>query len=146
MEINFLAIALCSILAMVIGGFWYGPLFGKKWMEITATNEGDAEARKKMQTPSRSLYVIQFLLTLFQVTVFAYLMHFIDPAIDLSSTLIIWISYALIIWAAFVMPILATTTMWNNDSRRIALTRFFIQAGYQLVIFIMFGVILGLWR
>ncbi len=146
MEINFLAVVLCSILAMVIGAFWYGPLFGKKWMEIIGANEGDSEVRKKMQSSARPLYVIQFLLILFQVSVFAYLMHFIDPTIDLGSTLIIWISSALIIWAAFVMPIIAGSVMWNNDSRRTMLARFFIQAGYQLVIFLVFGVILGLWR
>jgi hypothetical protein len=47
---------------------------------------------------------------------------------------------------AFVMPIIAGTAMWNNDSKKIAWTRFLIQSGYQLVIFIIFGLILGFWK
>ena len=146
MEINFFAIVLSSVLVMVIGGFWYGPLFGKKWAEIIGTDMSDPELRKKMQREATPLYIVQFLLTLFQVTVFAYLLKFIDPFIDLTSTLTIWVSSALVIWAAFVVPIIASSVMWNNDSRKISWARFLIQAGYQLVAFLVFGVILGLWR
>jgi hypothetical protein len=53
---------------------------------------------------------------------------------------------ALWIWAAFIMPIVAGMSMWNNDSRRVAWTRFLLQAGYQLVLFILYGLILGYWK
>ena len=43
------------------------------------------------------------------------------------------------------MPTVAGAAMWNNDSAKISWARFMIQAGYQLVLFVMFGLILGAW-
>jgi hypothetical protein len=53
---------------------------------------------------------------------------------------------ALWIWAAFVIPTVAGAAMWNNDSAKISWARFLIQGGYQLVLFVMFGLILGYWQ
>ncbi|MEK7187319.1 MAG: DUF1761 domain-containing protein [Patescibacteria group bacterium] len=136
-QINYWAVLACGILSMVIGFIWYGPLFGKKWMEIVGANPKDMAARKEMQKKAGPLYLVQFLLTLFQVYVLA---HFIQAWADASS-----LETALWIWAAFIMPIVAGSAMWNNDSRKIAWSRFLIQSGYQLVLFITFGYILGTW-
>jgi hypothetical protein len=138
MEINLLAVLACGVLAMVIGYVWYGPLFGKKWMEVVGATEMDIEARKKMQASAGPLYVVQFLLTLFQAWVLAYYIAGWKEASGVANSL--WI------WAAFVVPVIAGTAMWNNDSAKISWARFLIQSGYQLVIFIMFGLILGYWR
>jgi len=146
MEINFFAVMLSSIVAMVIGAIWYGPLFGKKWMEIIGADGVGPEKHKEMQKAAMPMYAIQFALTFFQASVLAYLMHLIDPEASIGITVMVWSSATLIIWAAFVVPIIAAGAMWNNDSRRIALSRFFIQSGYQFVIFLMFAIILGLWR
>jgi hypothetical protein len=43
------------------------------------------------------------------------------------------------------MPTIAGTAMWNNDSKKISRARFLIQAGYQLILFVSFGAILGIW-
>jgi hypothetical protein len=55
------------------------------------------------------------------------------------------IENALWIWLGFVVPTLAAAAMWNNDPNRIKLARFGIQAGYQLVIFVIFGFIISTW-
>ncbi len=138
MEINYLAVLLCGFLAMVLGSIWYGPLFGKKWMEITGATPKDMEERKKMQKAAAPLYAIQFALVLFQAWVLAYYIAGWTDASGLENSL--WI------WAAFVMPTVAGSSMWTNDSRSIMWARFLIQSGYQLVLFIMFGLILGMWR
>ncbi len=135
--INYLAIIVASVLSMVVGAIWYGPLFGKKWAEIVGADMNDMEARKKMQKGATKLYVVQFLLTLFQVYVLA---HFIKGWSDVSA-----IESSLWIWAGFVMPTIAGTAMWNNDSARISWARFLIQSGYQIVLFVMFAFILGNW-
>lgn len=127
----------CAALAMIIGAVWYGPLFGKKWMEIIGADSADGEARKKMQRGAGKLYLVQFLLTLFQVWVLA---CYIGGWKDASG-----FENALWIWAAFVVPVLAGVSMWNNDSAKTAWARFLIQSGYQLVIFSVFGLILGWW-
>lgn len=138
MEINYLAIIVASALAMVVGGLWYGPLFGKKWMEVIGATELDKKQREEMQKGAMKLYFIQFVLTLFQVLVLA---HLINNTVTVGGLV-----RSLWIWAAFVIPTLAGTAMWNNDPARIAWTRFLIQSGYQLVIFTIFGIILQMWR
>ena len=138
MTINYYAILVSAILAMVVGAIWYGPLFGKKWMEVVGINPSDMKARKKMQKSAGKLYVIQFLLTLFQVYVLAF---YVAGWTDASG-----VENALWIWAAFVIPTVAGAAMWNNDSAKISWARFLIQGGYQLAIFLMFGLILGYWQ
>lgn len=138
MTINYLAILVCAILSMVVGGIWYGPLFGKKWMEIIGATAMDLERRKEMQKAAGPLYAIQFLLTIFQLWVLAY---YIGTWTNMAG-----IVNALWMWAGFVVPTIAGTCMWNNDSKKVSWTRFLIQAGYQLVMFAIFGTILGNWR
>ena len=42
--VNYWAIVAGAVLSMVIGAIWYGPLFGKKWMEIVGVDSTDLEA------------------------------------------------------------------------------------------------------
>jgi len=52
-EINLLAIALSGVASIIIGGLWYGPLFGKAWMNIvTKINKN---LKKKQKGVARSL-------------------------------------------------------------------------------------------
>ena len=138
MEINYLAVLACGIFAMIIGFVWYGPLFGKKWLEVMGADVKDIATRKEMQKKAGPLYGIQFILTLFQAYVLA---HYIQGWSEVSS-----VENALWIWAAFVMPIVAGSAMWNNYSKRVAWTRFLLQGWYQLILFIAFGLILGYWQ
>jgi len=71
--INYFAVIVGAVLSMVIGAVWYGPLFGKKWMEIIGVDHADPQAVAKMQKSAGPLYGVQFALTLFQVLVLAHL-------------------------------------------------------------------------
>ncbi len=138
MEINYWAVLVCGVLAMVIGSIWYGPLFGKRWLQVIGATELDLERRKQMQREAAPLYVIQFALALLQAWVLAYYIVGWKDAPGVENAL--WI------WAAFVVPTLAGTSMWNNDPTKVKWARFLIQGGYQLVLFIAFGLVLGMWR
>lgn len=136
MEVNITAVIVATITATVLGMLWYGPLFGKLWMQVLGVSPEDIKAREKMKKGMMPILATQVFLTLFQVYVLA---HFINAWSGASG-----IETALWIWAGFVMPMVAATAMWNNDSEKIAWTRFLIQGGYQLVCFVMFGAILGM--
>ena len=71
MIINYWAVLVCAVLAMALGFLWYGPLFGKKWMNIVGVGPADLAARQKMMQNVWKLYVAQFVLDLFQVWVLA---------------------------------------------------------------------------
>ena len=137
MDINYYAILVGSVLAMVVGALWYGPLFGNMWMKIIGISPEDKQAREKMQKSAGPLYLIQFVLTLFQVFVLAMIVaNWKDSAGYMTA---LWV------WAGFVIPTIAGTAMWNNDSAKISWGRFLIQGGYQLTIFLIFGLLLTYW-
>lgn len=138
LSINYIAIMAGAILSMVVGAIWYGPLFGKKWMEIVGVSPSDLDAHKKMQKSAGPLYVVQFILTLFQILVLAHLIADTAKVGGLERSL--WI------WAAFVVPTLAGAVMWTNEHGKQKKARFLIQSGYQLIIFIIFGLLLQYWK
>jgi len=138
LAVNYFAIVVGAVLSMVIGAVWYGPLFGKKWLEIVGATAEDLEARKKMQAAAGPLYAVQFVLTLFQVLVLAHLVA--------DTTRVGGLERSLWIWAAFVIPTLAGAVMWTNEEGRRKWARFLIQGGYQLTIFIVFGLLLQFWK
>ena len=138
LSVNYFAIVVGAVLSMAIGAVWYGPLFGKKWLEIVGATAEDLEARKKMQAAAGPLYVVQFVLTLFQVLVLAHLIA--------DTTRVGGLERSLWIWAAFVIPTLAGAVMWTNEEGRRKWARFLIQGGYQFTIFIVFGLLLQFWK
>jgi len=107
-------------------------------MKILGVNPADEEEKKKMQKSAGPLYAGQFVLTLFQVFVLAHLVADAKNTGGLERSL--WI------WGAFIIPTLAGAVMWTNETGKLKWSRFFIQGGYQLVIFITFGLLLQLWK
>ena len=137
-SVNYLAVLAGAVFSMILGAIWYGPLFGKKWMEIIGVDPNDEVAKKKMQKSAAPLYGVQFVLTLFQVLVLAHLIA--------DTTKVSGLERALWIWAAFIIPTLAGAVMWTNESSRLKWSRFLIQGGYQLILFIGFGLLLQFWK
>ncbi len=137
MGINYWAIIVCGVLAMVMGSIWYGPIFGKLWMKLTgASGMSEAEC-KEMRKKAMPLYLVQFILTLFQLFVLVHLTGYSATGGMLSA---LWV------WAGFVLPTVAGACMWTSEPRPMAWKRFFVQAGFQLVSFLVFGAVLGGWH
>ena len=44
MEVNWIAVIAAAVSAFVLGGLWYGPLFGKKWMALVGLSEEQARS------------------------------------------------------------------------------------------------------
>ncbi len=136
MDVNYVTILGAAVTSMIVGGIWYGPLFGKKWMEICGVSAFDEAQRKQMQKEALPLYGIQFVLALLQLYVLAGLVNWENGSA---------VGIAFWMWLGFVMPTIAGSAMWNNDSTKIKWARFLIQTGYQLVMFLIYGYMLGLW-
>lgn len=137
MEINYIVVCIAAVLAMVLGFVWYGILFKKKWMEIIGVNmDITPEEQKRIQKKMIPMYLLQFVLVLLQVYVLA---HFVQQfGIDMSFGTAIWI------WIGFVMPTIASGVMWTNTSKNMKLMQFLIHVGYNLVVFALFGFLLGI--
>lgn len=128
----------CGLLAMGIGFVWYGPLFGKLWARVVGATEMDAKRRAEMQKAAGPLYGVQFVLTVWQVWVVSRFLPGTSVAGDLHMSVFLW--------AGLLVPLIAGTAMWNNDSAKISWTRFLLQAGYQLILFIVFALVFSAWR
>jgi hypothetical protein len=137
MDINYWAVLAGAVASMVIGSVWYGPLFGRKWMEINELNPDDVAKREAMQKEAMPLYGVQFVLSLLQLYILA---HFIQGWTEVSG-----VENAVWIWLGFVMPTVAGLAMWNAKPNKVKWAMFLISSGYQLVNFVVFGWILGTW-
>ena len=137
-DVNYLAILLCAVISMVLGSVWYGPLFGKKWMEICGVSADDVERRKQMQKEAMPLYGVQFVLTLFQAAVLACAILLVGDERAILA--------GILIWAAFIMPTVAAASMWTSDSGKIKWARFLIQSSYYAVLTAIFVCVLTAWK
>lgn len=141
MEIHFLPILMCAVLSIIVGSVWYGVLFGKTWARLIGADPEcmtDPVKRKAANKQALPMYGIQFVLSLLQIWILA---QFIAAGVSGAG-----LSISIWIWLGFIMPSVAGASMWNNDSRKDNWTKFFLAAGFQLILAIAFGLILNFWR
>ena len=129
-HLNWLAILITPLAGFLIGGLWYGPLFGKAWMRASGITEEQVRAQNKAKT-----YGGVFALNLIAA---ASLAMFIGPTGNWQFGLIA----GLLTGLTFISTAIGVTYLF--ESRPFSL--FAINAGYQTVWFTVMGVILGAWR
>lgn len=137
---SFLAILLCAIAAMILGTLWHSKaLFGDRFMRAIGGDPNmPPEKMKEIQKKMWQIFLTQFLLSLFQVWI---LSKYLSSGAFAMSPL----ANAFWIWAGFIMPTIAGSAMWSARPRKMAWQIFLISAGYQLVLFLVFGIILKVW-
>lgn len=156
MDINYWAVFVCAVLSMVIGFLWYGPLFGKKWMEINELSPDDLAKREAMQKSAGPLYGVQFVLSLLQLVVLSLFLtayyryaNLIGSCVEIgkcTDQMGTYVFSSFLIWLGFVMPTVAGLSMWNAKPAKVRWMLFGLSAGYQLVSFIVFGFVLSIWK
>ena len=130
MEINWLAVVAAAVSSFVIGGLWYGPIFGKAWMRASGIGtEQAAEARMGM------VFGLSFFLQLVAAVV---LILFLGT--DKSSGFMVMASASVgLFWVA---PSLGVVYLFEQRSFR----HWLVNAGYLAVSFTVMGIILAFWR
>lgn len=141
--INWWAVIVSAIVSMIIGSIWFGPLFGKKWSEVMGVDfdsksEEEKKAMMKMMGP---MYALQFILSLLTLYILAHYIAGWQPQPGAMGGII----NALWIYIGFIVPTLAGNAMWSGKTKRLALNMFWINAGYNLILYVVFGAILGGW-
>jgi hypothetical protein len=129
--VNHLAIITAAILAFVIGGAWYGPLFGKQWMrEVGMTPEQAAAGNQS------KIFGLAFLFTL----IMAYNLGFFlgDPSIGLAMGA----AYGLATGLGWIAMGLFIVGLFERRSAKLML----INGGYMTVTLTLMGSIIGAWR
>jgi len=141
MEVNYLAILVCGVAAMVIGFVWYGFLFKKAWAKVIGVDMSkmSPEECKELQKGMGGVYFAQFVLSLITAYVLAY--HIANWAGGETSIII-----AIFTWFGFIMTTIAGASLWSGKSKKLAWNMFFISVGAQLVTFIAFGLIINAFK
>lgn len=132
--INWLAVIVSALAAMVIGFLWYGPLFGKAWKKANKFTDKDM---KNMKITPQMAMIYGTINSL----VMAVLLALIFSALN-SVTLSGAVIAGIVLWAG-----IAATTRINSvifEQRTVSL--FIINAGYDLATILAMGIILSLWR
>ncbi|MBN1302164.1 MAG: DUF1761 domain-containing protein [Melioribacteraceae bacterium] len=131
-DINYLAVVACGVLSLVTGGIWYGPIFGKAWMEEIGKTE---EELKKGFTPAKT-YSLAVVAHIIMALVMAYFI-----SLTSAASVVDGIRVGLASWVGFVAVSFYVNGLFNKTSVRL----FIIDSGYQLVNLLLFGIILVSW-
>ena len=128
-SINWLAVLAATASAFVIGGLWYGPIFGKAWMaEMGFTEEELKEAN--MAKIYGTAFVLEFIIAL-------QLAYFLGhggsyPSIDGGA------AYGLHIGLFFIAAAMGVNALFSRTSLKL----WFINAFYFVLLLVVMGVII----
>ncbi len=112
MSINFLAILVSAVVSMIIGSIWYGPLFGKMYMQEMGMIQWSDEQKKAMRSKMTVSYSMQFVASLVTFYVLAYFMVGFGQ-MTVSGGLMM----AGIVWIGFVVPLKLGEALWGGKMK-----------------------------
>jgi len=137
-DVNYLAVIVSAIAAMVLGFLWYGPLFGTQWIAYMGWSEADMAAAKAKGMAKT--YLIMTISTLVMSYVMAHAILFGTTYTNTFGA-VGGLMGAFWYWLGFVAPVTLSAVLWEGKPWGY----WFLTAGYYLVSLCMMGVILALW-
>jgi hypothetical protein len=129
LDINWLAVLVATVVTFVLGGVWYGPLFGRAWRSA----EGQSEPQPGRQKHPALVYGLSFVLMLIAAMALAVA---IGPDPNVAGSM----GFGLIVGVGWVATSFGVNYLFAG--RRLAL--FAVDAGYNVVLFALMGAIIGL--
>lgn len=128
LDVNWLAVVGAAVCGFVIGGIWYGPIMGKKWMGAVGLSEDEINEGNMV-----AIYGGAFAFSLLTSWVLAH--TFSSYSIDLSFS--VKVMTALGVAIGFIVPAIGTNYLFSQKSK----TLFFIDAGYWILFYIAMGIV-----
>ena len=136
-QISFWPTVAAAISSLVLGGLWYGPLFGKVWMKEMGWDQNDQAKMAGMKRQAKWSYGFYFLLNIITALVLAKVLA-VFGASNLSDALKI----GFFMWLGFFFPVISGGKLWNNRP----LKGVGIDLAFQLVMICIMALILVSWR
>ncbi|RHW17132.1 DUF1761 domain-containing protein [Sphingomonas gilva] len=130
-EIHWLGVLAASVAGFLVGGLWYGPLFGKAWQAARGLSDEALREGANMGL----IFGLTFLLNVVSAFV---LDHTLGTYGDPDMTLSLMIAGGIAL--GFVIPAMGVNYLFSRMSFRL----FLIDAGYWFVIYCVMGAILDL--
>ena len=130
---NYLAIILSAVASMIIGSIWYGPLFGKKFMQLMEMDKWSPERQAEEKKKMGKLYAMQLVASLLMFYVLS-----VFIAKEATMGVGAGINVALLTWIGFVVPTQLGNAIWGGK-----MELFWLGAGNMLLTLLAAGAIIG---
>jgi hypothetical protein len=130
--VNWLAVLAATLVAFVVGGLWYGPLFGAAWMHSIGIDPQSVKNTPKAGL--RRLMTINILLTWCAAVTLAVFLG--DRATTGSGAL-----YGFLVGLLWIGVAIAVSALYERKPFAYVA----INVGYWTLAFTLMGAILGLW-
>ncbi len=127
-DVNWIAVFGAAASGFVVGGIWYGPVMGRKWMGAVGLTEEEVKSGNM-----GLIYGGAFAFSLLASWTMAH--TFATYGIDLSVS--VKILTALGIAIGFIVPAIGTNYLFSQKSKVL----FFIDAGYWLLFYTAMGTV-----
>lgn len=128
LDVNWIAVLAAAVMGFVVGGIWYGPIMGKKWMGAVGLSEEDVK-----QGNMGAIYGGAFAFSILASWTLAH--TFATYMTELSFSVKVLTAFGVAL--GFILPAIGTNYLFSQKSK----TLFFIDAGYWLLFYIAMGVV-----
>lgn len=140
-EINYWAVLVSAVAAMVVGAVWYGPLFGKMWMAGMGWDKLPPEEVEKKKKSAGTAYIQQFVGALLTAYVLAHVLWAYSIALPEVVGIAAGLQGAFWLWVGFILPVVYGKKLW--EGKRLAYVA--VDLGHYLVSLLVMGMILASW-
>ena len=140
--IKALFLTVSGLIAMVVGAMWYGPLFGKLWMQGMGWDPNNQALMAEKKKSASRAYAQMFVLVLVQAYVLAHVLWAYSVALPEVIGVSAGLQSAFWLWLGFILPIKYGDKLWGGKAFKYVA----IDLGYYLVVLAVMGIVLSLWR
>jgi hypothetical protein len=123
---NLLAIFVAAAAGFLVGGLWYGPLFGKAWMAANGFTEEQLKNANMLK-----IYGLTFAFSVLSAVFLGHLLAFFETSP--RATMMISTGIAL----GYIVPAIGTNHLFARKSGKL----FAIDAGYWVVFYAAMGAV-----
>ena len=128
LAVSWLAVVAAALCGFVVGGIWYGPIMGKRWMVAVGLTE------EEVQSGNMALiYGGAFAFSLVGSWTLAH--TFATYAVDLSFAVKVLTAFGVAL--GFIVPAIGTNYLFSQKGKAL----FFIDATYWLLFYTAMGVV-----
>ena len=127
-DVNWIGVVLAALAGFVVGGIWYGPVMGKKWMGAVGLTEEQIK-----QGNMGAIYGGAFAFSLLASWTLAH--TFASYGTEFSVAVKVMTSFGVAL--GFIVPAIGTNYLFSQKSKSL----FFIDAAYWLLFYIAMGLV-----
>ena len=136
MTVNFWAVLVATVASMVVGSIWYGPLFGKVFIQTMCMDKKSPEEMEAMKKAMMPNYLWQFIASVLMFYVLALMIGGLDQmSVTGGLTVSFWV------WLGFVVPLKFGDALWGGKMKL-----FWLGIGNMLITLLVAGAIIGGWQ